>query len=196
MEFQQLVRARRMVRTFSRRPIPDALIERILDNAQHAPSAGFSQGWAFLLLNGETETKRYWDAVLPAAKRLRFPWPGLLDAPTLIVALSHEEAYIRRYAEADKKQSSLASGEWDTPYWHVDTAFASLLMLLTAADAGLGALFFKVADIQAFRGAFDVPDSHHPIGAIALGYALPDRVSHSLRRGRRRAASVVHRGRW
>jgi nitroreductase len=196
MDFQQLVRARHMVRNFERRPIPPALLDRILDNAQRAPSAGFSQGWAFLVLNGDSETSRYWDAVLPPEARLQFPWPGLLNAPTLIVALSHEAAYLDRYAERDKQRSGLASGVWDTPYWYVDTAFASLLMLLTAADSGLGALFFSVADIPAFRGAFGVPETHHPIGAIALGYPLPSRVSSSLLRGRRPAASVVHRGHW
>jgi nitroreductase len=195
MEFQRLVRARRMVRNFDRRPIPSAIVERILDNARRAPSAGFSQGWSFLVLEGEIETGRYWDAVLPAAKRSHFPWPGLLDAPVLIVALSDKQAYVDRYALPDKRRSAAASKGWPAPYWHIDTAFASLLILLTAADAGLGALFFSVVDISAFRSTFSVPRTYDPIGTIALGYALPDRPSSSLSRGRR-LAGVVHRGRW
>lgn len=194
MEFQQLVRRRRMVRNFDPRPIPPAALERILANARCAPSAGFSQGWSFLVLEGVEDTERYWSAVLPPERRRRFPWPGLLHAPVLIVALSDPQAYIERYAEPDKRTS--APRPWPTPYWHIDTAFAALLMLLTATDAGLGALFFEVADIPAFRAAFGVPKTLHPIGAIAVGYPAPDRPSSSLRRGRRPAAAVVHRGRW
>jgi hypothetical protein len=31
-------------------------------------------------------------------------------------------------------------------YWQIDTGFAALLVLLTAVDAGLGALFFGITD--------------------------------------------------
>jgi nitroreductase len=196
MDFQRLVDSRRMTRNFDPRPIPNALLDRILANAGRAPSAGFSQGWSFLVLEGPEETGRYWDAVLPAEARPGFAWPGLLNAPALVIALADPQAYLDRYAEPDKRRSRPGDGRWPTPYWHVDTAFASLLILLTATDAGLGALFFAVADIDAFRTAFGVPERYHPVGAIALGYRLPDRRSSSLERGRRPSSSVVHRGTW
>jgi nitroreductase len=71
-----------------------------------------------------------------------------------------------------------------------------MLMLLTAVDAGLGALFFGIMDPAGFRAAFGVPDAFTPIGAIAIGWPLPDEPSTSLRRGRRSADEVIHRGRW
>ena len=52
MEFQDVVRKRKMVRSFEDRPIPPDVLDRILANALHAPSAGFSQGWAFVVLEG------------------------------------------------------------------------------------------------------------------------------------------------
>jgi nitroreductase len=195
MDFQQVIRRRRMSRNFDGRLVPPEIIDRILANAQRGPSAGFTQGWAFLVLEGAEQTSRYWDAVLPAERRQRFPWPGLLRAPLLILALANQQSYLDRYAEADKGQP-LEAGAWPTPYWHVDTAFAALMMLLTATDAGLGALFFSVADITAFRTAFCVPDQFHPVGAIAIGYPLPDRRSSSLIRGRRASEDVIHRGHW
>jgi nitroreductase len=85
---------------------------------------------------------------------------------------------------------------WRVPYWTVDAAFASMLVLLTAVDEGLGALFFDVAQPDAVRAAFGVPPTYDPVGAIAVGYAAPDRPSASLRRGRRSPDEVVHRGRW
>jgi len=196
MDFQRLVESRRMTRNFAPRPIPAETLDRVLANARRAPSAGFSQGWSFLVLEGATETSRYWDAVLPTESRAGFAWPGLLSAPVIIVALADPQAYLERYAEPDKRHSSSADGGWPTPYWYVDTAFASLLILLTAADAGLGALFFSVADFDAFRATFAVPEHYHPVGAIALGYPMPEHRSSSLRRGPRPASSVIHRGRW
>jgi nitroreductase len=200
MEFHDVVRRRRMVRNFDPgRPIPVESLDRILDNALHAPSAGFSQGWAFLVLEGDQETGRFWDATYPDPdKRSNFKWQGLFDAPAIIVPLSHKQAYLDRYAEPDKGVTDKRESFWPVPYWDIDTGMASMLMLLTAVDEGLGALFFGIfpQQLAVFRQAFDVPDEYTPIGAIALGYPRPDEPSPSLKRGRRPQAEVVHRGRF
>ena len=88
MEFQDVVRKRTMVRSFEARPVDHAIVERLLANAQRAPSAGFSQGWAFLVLEGKQEAARYWDALWPEARRTEFGWPDMLNAPVLIVCLA------------------------------------------------------------------------------------------------------------
>ena len=191
-----------MVRSFDPdRPLPPGALDRMLENALHAPSAGFSQGWAFLALEGSEETGRFWDAVFPAGpKRDGFAYPGLFAAPGIVVPLSHKQAYLDRYAEPDKGVYDKRESFWPVPYWDIDTGFASLLMLLTAVDEGLGALFFGIFPerMDAFREAFGVPAEYTPIGAIAVGYPSPegDRPSPSLKRGRRPASDVVHRGRW
>jgi nitroreductase len=192
MEFQEVVRRRRMVRNFEDRPIPDETLERILGNAVRAPSAGFSQGWAFLVLEGD-EKRRFHDVTYPGHADL-----GVCRAPVLIVCLSHKNAYLDRYAEADKGWTDRDEARWPAPYWDIDTGFAALLMLLTAVDAGLGALFFGISPerIPTFRKKFGVPEAYHPIGAVAIGYPAPDTPSPSLKRGRRSVDAVVHRGRW
>lgn len=192
MDFQDVVRRRKMVRNFEDRPIPDETLQRILTNALHAPSAGFSQGWAFLVLEGD-DKKRFHEITYPG-----HPEMGTNKAPVLIVCLSHKDAYLDRYTEPDKGWTDRDEARWPAPYWDIDTGFAALLMLLTAVDAGLGAVFFGIAPdkIAAFRHAFDVPDAYNPIGAIALGYPAPDTPSPSLKRGRRPKQEVVHRGRW
>jgi nitroreductase len=77
---------------------------------------------------------------------------------------------------------------------------ASLLILQTAVDAGLGALFFgipvdRVADV---RREFAIPDSHDPIGAITIGHLTEDAGLLGSARTRRRIPldDVVHRGVW
>lgn len=193
-----MVRKRRMVRSFDDRPLPREVVDRLLGNAQRAPSAGFSQGWAFLVLEGPTETGQYWDAVGPD-DRATFAWPDLFHAPLLIVCLSDKNAYLDRYAESDKGWTDRSEAHWPAPYWDIDTGMAALLILLTAVDAELGALFFGIRPEKAerFHAAFGVPDHLRPIGTIAVGYPRShDRPSPSLRRGHRDAADVVHRSRW
>ena len=197
MELQDVIRKRKMVRSFEDRPIPRELLDRILASAQKAPSAGFSQGWAFLVLEGKTETARYWDTLWPEPRRSEFGWPDFFNAPVLVVCLSHKLQYLRRYSLPDKGWTDLDERRWPVPYWDIDTGMAAMLMLLTAMDLGLGACFFGVQDHELFRRTFAVPAEFTPIGTIAIGYAKsPDRLSPSLRLGHRPTADVVHRGGW
>jgi nitroreductase len=197
MEFADVVRRRRMVRNYDPdRPVPAEVRERILANALHAPSAGFSQGWAFLVIEDD-DLARYWRSAAgdePYDDWLR----GIASAPLLIVAFAHKDGYLDRYAEPDKGWTDRDESRWSAPYWFIDTGMAALLMLQTAVDEGLGACFFGVpADrVEAVREEFGVPDGYAPIGVVSVGYPRPDRRSPSLKRGRREVPEVVHRGRW
>lgn len=197
MEFQDVVRRRRMVRDYEARPVPNEARERILANALRAPSAGHSQGWAFLVVEEAQDRERFWSAV--ATPGDESPWSaGLRRAPLVVVALSHKQAYLDRYAEPDKGVTDRRESFWPVPYWDVDTGFAALLMLLTAVDAGLAACFIGIRPERTadFRAAFDVPEPYRPVGFVTIGYGAPDVPSPSLRRGRRTVQEVVHRGRW
>ena len=196
MEFQDVVRRRKMVRSFLDRPVPRDSLDRILRNALRGPSAGFSQGFEFLVLEGREQTSRYWQATLAPEHAHPFPWPDMLKAPVLIVCLSHKLAYLRRYAEPDKGWADMDESRWPVPYWDIDTGMAALLMLLMAVDEGLGACFFG-APKAAVREAFGVPEEYVPIGTIAVGYAAPrDRQSASIPGRRRHPSDVIHRGGW
>lgn len=197
MEFAEVVRRRRMVRNFDPdRPVPAEVRDRILANALHAPSAGFSQGWAFLVLQEPADRARFWSATRPPEPTGWYE--RMSTAPLLVVPLSHKDAYLNRYAEPDKGWTDRDEAHWPAPYWDIDTGFASLLMLLTVVDEGLGACFFGVPPeyLDPLRAEFGVPAGYLPIGALAIGYRAPDRRSPSLRRGRRGSDEVVHFGNW
>ena len=86
------------------------------------------------------------------------------------------------------------------PFWHMDTAMASLLILQTVVDEGLGGLFFGIPGdrVDAVREAFAIPDSHEPIGAVTIGHLADDSGAPGSpsRRPRIPLDDLVHRGGW
>jgi nitroreductase len=191
MEFQEVVRQRRMVRTFTDEPVPQAALDRILGNALRGPSAGFSQGQAFLVLTDAADRERFW-AVAGAAIA-----PSAQTAPLVIVPMSCKRVYLDRYAQEDKGWTDRDEARWPVPFWHIDTGMAALLILQTAVDEGLGAVYFGIVPeaVGRFRSTFAVPDDHEPIGAIAIGYD-GETEKRDLRSKRRNLDDLVHYGRW
>jgi nitroreductase len=195
-----------MTRAFDpARPVPRALLDELVDLASRSPSAGKAQGWHLVVLEGD-DTARFWDVTLPPERRGGFGWPRLLDAPVIALPLADPDAYVRRYAEADKAATGLGRSPdaWPVPYWTVDTAFAVMTLLLAAEDQALGALFFGVFQGEAeLRVALGLPEHLQLLGAIALGWpaaeADPDRPEspgRSAGRRRRPPAEIIHRGAW
>lgn len=188
-----MLRKRRMVRSFDDRPLDPSQVDQVLAAGLRGPSAGYTQGVELLVLQEPADTGRYWDAALPVDRRVAFPWPGLLVAPVLVVVLSSEAAYRRRYDESDKGGGEALA----VPWWHVDAAFAALLLQLAAVDAGLGALFFSAHGVPALRTTFGIPEAFAPVGTVAIGHPAPDRPSSSVDgRLRRDPAGMIHRSRW
>lgn len=202
VELEDVLRRRRMVRRYTDEPVDPAVVDRLLRHAQRAPSAGFSQGWAFLVLDRPDDVARFWEATTPPA-RAATPdaWlRGMRGAPVVVVPMSSQQAYLDRYAEPDKGWTDRDVARWPVPYWHVDAGMAALLMLLTATDEGLGACFFGIpaSRLEHFRTAFDVPVQYAPVGAVTVGHPALDRPAggSGVSRPRRPVQDVVHRGRW
>ncbi len=202
MEFQEIVTSRRMVRRYRPDPVDAASVERMLRNAVRAPNAGFTQGWAFLVLDQPEDVARFWASTAPAGRAPEANrWlSGMQGAPVVIVPLSSKAAYVRRYAQDDKGWSAEEEPRWSVPYWHVDAGMAALLVLQTAVDEGLGGCFFGLppAGIEPFRAEFGIPAEYEPVGAITIGHPDPDASTSGspTRRARTALAELVHRGRW
>jgi nitroreductase len=201
MEFQEVVRRRRMVRRFTDEPVPAETVDRLLRNAVRAPNAGFTQGWSFLVLTEPHDRERFWTATTPAGSgRDMSAWlAGMHTAPVLVVALCSKDAYLDRYARPDKGWTDRDEARWPVPYWHVDAGMASLLMLQTAVDEGLGACFFGIGagEVPAFHDAFGVPEEWIPTGVVAVGHPADGGAKGSPSRRRRKPLEeVVHRGSW
>lgn len=194
MDFNDVVTGRRMTRRFLREPLPEATVTRLLRNAARGPSAGNSQGFAFLVLETPADRDRFWQVLAPTMPVVE----TVKDAPLLVVPMSNKDAYLDRYAEPDKGWPDRDENRWPVPYWHVDTGMAALLVLLTAADEGLGALLFGIPRpvLDAFRAAFDVPAEYTPVGALAVGHPDPAAPPSQPSRASRPWQELVHEGRF
>lgn len=188
-----------MTRAFTPQKVEQRLIEECVDLASRAPSAGKSQGWHLLVLEGD-EVEQYWNVAFPVGKRDGFRFPGLFDAPVLALSLCDPNAYLARYSEDDKKSTGLgvAVDAWPADYWTIDASFATMTFLLALEDASLGALFFAHANESGLRLEFSIPDHVQILGAIAIGHPAEndDQSGRSASRARRSTASIIHRSRW
>jgi nitroreductase len=195
LDFEQAVLRRRMVRHFTAKAVPKNAIDHILELALHAPSAGFSQGSAYVVVtNRATKLK-----VAEIQGEKDYAAAGfhswISEASVDIVACVSEKLYHDRYNEPDK----LVDGreiEWPTPYWFFDIGAGCMTILLAAVNAGLAAAFTGVFDPKAMKSLLGIPDHFHPVGVISIGHPAKDRRSPSLKRGRRPQVQVIHYERW
>jgi nitroreductase len=201
-EFADVVLSRRMTRAYRPDPLADGSLERLVALANRAPSAGKTQGWHIVALEGD-QTAVFWDITLPAMRRGSFTWQGLLDAPVILLPFADPKAYVDRYGEPDKAATGLGAGldAWPVPYWTVDASMSIMTLLLAAEDEGLAALFFGVfKGERTLRRTLGVPPSLQLLGAISLGYpATTDRTAsagRSASRPTRTPEQIIHRGGW
>jgi nitroreductase len=207
MEFNEVIKRRRMVRAFTAEPLPPGTTQRLLEAANRAPSAGFSQGYSFLVLEGQEQSAPLWRMLYDSEVSEHATAdadPAQIDelrpAPLVIVPLACKDVYLDRYAKPGKGWTDRDESRWPVPYWYIDTGFTALLVLLAVIDEGLGAVFFGIPgeNVLDFRAEFGVPEQWEPIGAIAVGYPNPgaDPVPPALASDRMSLAQLVHRGHW
>jgi nitroreductase len=203
MEFTDVIKKRKMVRAYTDEPVAPEVLERILAAANRAPSAGFSQGYALMTLEGSEQLNPFWRLVAGYHGDEVHAGPAfdpITRAPLLVVPMSCKDTYLERYARADKGWTDRSESHWPVPYWDIDTGFMALLMLLAAVDEGLGALFFGIPPelIPQFRELYGVPEEYLPIGAVAIGHPDPgaDQGGSGKVIKRRTLDDLVHRGHW
>lgn len=194
-----------MIRGFTPEPLAPGTADRLLTAASRAPSAGFSQGFSFLVLEDAEQTAPFWRLLYEQAASAGAAADGeaaqvdaLSKAPLVIVPMAGKDIYLNRYAQPDKAWTAVYEDRWAVPYWYIDTGFAALLILLAVVDEKLGAVFFGPPVIADFRSTFGVPEQWMPIGAIAVGHPDPaaDPVPPARPGDRKTLAELVHRGRW
>jgi nitroreductase len=200
MDFQEVLRRRRMVRSFEGTPVDRTTLDRLLSAALRAPSAGFTQAVDLLALTDSEARASYWEAVTTEEwrSRSRRATP-LAAAPVVVVVVVDPHAYFERYSEDDKRASGLTSlSSWPVAYWWVDAGFVILNLLHGAVDAGLGAcLLGTFRGEEELKARFGIPERKRIAGSVLIGHPGPyDPPSASTSRTRRSLEEAVHRNRW
>jgi nitroreductase len=167
-----LLARRRMIRRFRPEPVSEAAIERILDAATRAPSAGHTEPWSFVVVRSPETRRRLARAALDQA--------FVAEAPVVVVPC----------IEADRSRGRY--GIRGDRYGSIDVSFASMLLLLAVVEEGLGACFVGAFRDEEVARILALPASVQPLAVIPIG--VPAERPPRLRRRPRR--ETIHRERW
>ena len=161
--FLNLAKARRSVRNYRPGPVPQELIEEVLQAARWAPSGMNMQPWELVVIT-EEEIRR---EVGRHAVFFGLRSQQVYEAPVLIAVCTHQ----RR-----------------GPFVRDDCIFAGANLMLAATDLGLGTCWvggFREPPIKQILG---IPDNMSLVGLVTLGYAQGETTPPP----KRDLASMVH----
>jgi nitroreductase len=204
MDFDEVVRKRRSIRSYGPEPVEQDVLDRILDAATRGPTAGYSQGQSYVLVTDSdmiqrlmAEMDRQEQALVGAPEPEAPTEPPAFGAPVLVVACTNEADYHRRYQRPDKLLPDGSEIPWPVPYWYIDIGCGIMLMLLAAVNEGLDACLIGVPfDVAPWREILGMPEEVMPVGTVLLGHRTADEQKPDLRSRRRSQAEYVHRERW
>jgi FMN reductase [NAD(P)H] len=172
--FAELLKRRRMVRSYLPDPIEHETVERIVGTVRRAPSAGFSQGHRLVVVT-ELETRQELARLAGEEQYVAMGMPPWISvAPVHVVVGVREESYHERYRRDDKL---VDGGEiaWPAPYWYVDAGSMFLLLQLAALSEGLGTGVYGVPGegVPALKELLGLPDDVHFVCVVTIGRQPP-----------------------
>ena len=153
MDFDEVVKRRRMIREYDsdKQQIPAQIITKMIRNAHRAPSAGHTQVQEFIIVKDASTKKKLRKAAVNQEYVER--------APLLIVVCSNTSRSVSRYGSRGREFYSI-----------IDGAFASMLILLSAVNEGIGTCFVGAFQDNKVSEILELPKDVRPIGIICIGY--------------------------
>lgn len=173
MEVLEAIKSRRSIRAFKSQEIPEETINKLIEAACWAPSAGNIQPWEFIIVRNNEIKRRLVEAALGQE--------FIAEAPVVIVVCANEERSARGYGLRGK-----------TLYCIQDTAAAIQNINLAAYSLGLGTCWIGAFREEEAREALKIPNGIRPVAMIPVGY--PNEAPQPPRR--RPIQQVVHYETW
>jgi nitroreductase len=171
MDVLEAIKGRRSIRAFKNRNVSQELVEKLIEAAIWAPSAGNIQPWEFVIVR-RVEIKR---GLAEAALDQKF----IEEAPVVIVVCADENRSSQRYGVRGKAL-----------YCIQDTAASVQNINLVAYSFGLGTCWIGAFREEEARKILRVPKGMRPVAMIPVGYP----AEAPLPRSRRSLNNVIHRG--
>lgn len=169
MDVLDAIRGRRSIRAFKNDYVSEETVEKLIDAARWAPSAGNIQPWEFIIIRKPAIKTRLVEAALGQS--------FIAEAPVVIVVCADENRCAQRYGERGRSLYCLQ-----------DTAAAIQNIHLTVYALGLGTCWIGAFKEEETRETLNIPVGIRPVGIIPIGYA-----AESPQPPNRRATSkIVH----
>jgi FMN reductase [NAD(P)H] len=169
VDFADVLRARRMVRSYRSDPVPEDALRRIVQVVHRAPSAGFSQGHRLIVIT-DPELRGKIAGLTEAAYVESGMKPWISVAPVLIAIGVREASYHERYRQPDKVTDEGDEGNWPVPYWWFDSGSLLAMLQLAAANEGLATGFFG-PHADGLEELIGLPEDVGLSGFLTLGYS-------------------------
>ena len=147
-----LLKGRRSIRRYRPDPVPDEMVEQLLEAGQWAPSASNRQPWAFIVVRDETIRRQ----VARHAAYYFIRWAHVAEAPLLIVLCG--DARNRIYQR----------------FLHEDVGLAGSQIMLQAKALGLGTCWIGALDRKAISGILKLPDHLEIVALLTVGFPAED----------------------
>jgi len=196
-ELRALLTWRRDVRRFRADPLPDGLVEQLLQIAGLAPSVGLSQPWRWVMVDDPVRralVRASFEACNGEALAAQSPDRAALYARLKLAGLDQAPRHLAVFSEPDPQQGS-GLGRATMPETTAYSAVMAIHTLWLAARAmGVGVGWVSILDPQAIAAALDAPAHWTFIGYLCLGYPEADSDTPELERAgwaSRAAAPVV-----
>ncbi len=158
MKIEEAMVGRRSIRRYRPDPVPDAVVQELLDLVRHAPSSLNGQPWEFVVVQDQTllaELGAVKDRYCPPTKR-DFKATMFDSAPLAVVVCVRRESSHERGVE--------------------NGVLATAYLMLAAHSRGLGSVYLSAYYAgepglsQEIRSLLGIPDDVDPITIIPLGY--------------------------
>jgi nitroreductase len=166
MSILEVIKERRSVRKYKPDPIPDEVLQRVLDAARFSPSGKNLQPWKFILVKDESLKQRLAKASVGQS--------FIAEAPFVVVACAFPDNCYSRMGNYMKS-------------WPVDVAIAVEHLMLQAQEEGLGTCWIGAFEEKEIKPILDIPEGVRVLALTPLGYPGENPVS----RGRKSLEEIV-----
>lgn len=167
----RVIKQRRDMRHFTREPVDEALLERLLTAAHYAPSVGFMQPWRFIRITDQNirqhmhqlvEEERIATARTMGEREdefMKLKVQGILDCAEVLVVSLMADRDQHIFGRRTLPEMDLAS---------VSCAIQN--MWLTARAEGLGLGWVSIFDPQKLADLLNIPPTGKPVAILCIGH--------------------------
>jgi nitroreductase len=151
MELFEAIQKRRSIRQFKKQEVPEEIVEKLVEAARLAPTAGNAQSYQLVIVRQEEQKQRLSMAA--------YGQKQVQSASVVFVVCADLGRAQESYAERGRSL-----------YCIQDTAAVTENILLTACSLGLGTCWIGAFKEEDVKKVVNAPEGMRPVTMIPVGY--------------------------